>query len=188
LKTITNLGEILQAHADWLNGGEGAKADLRGADLRGANLSGANLNEANLSGANLNWANLNWANLSGADLSGADLSKANLGKIREDFICEIENISSEIPTLRKALVEGRIDGTTYTGDCACLAGTISNGLGIGYQDLPARGFAVNSKSLRERWFLQIRPGHTPETSQACAITVGWIDASFPQEMAAIATN
>jgi hypothetical protein len=46
---------------------------------------------------------------------------------------------------------------------------------VNYLDLPARDFIVDSKSLRERWFLQIKPGHTPENSQACAITVAWID-------------
>ncbi len=45
------LQEILETHSDWLNDGEGERADLRGADLRSADLWGADLRGANLSGA-----------------------------------------------------------------------------------------------------------------------------------------
>ena len=87
--TTDELGASLKAHAAWLSGSGGCKADLGGAYLGGADLGGANLREAylceanlgkaNLGGANLREANLREANLVGANLGGADLVGANLG-------------------------------------------------------------------------------------------------------------
>ena len=65
---------VLDAHARWLRGEGGKRADLRGADLRGANLWGAYLGGADLGGANLRGANLR-----GADLQDADLQDARMG-------------------------------------------------------------------------------------------------------------
>jgi hypothetical protein len=72
----TDLKAILDAHALWLSGDGGEKADLSRADLSGADLRGVNLSGADLSGANLRWADLSGADLRWADLSGADLSGA----------------------------------------------------------------------------------------------------------------
>ena len=95
---MINISEILTAHAAWLRGDGGSRANLRGADLtranlrlanltradltranlRGANLSGANISGANLTRARIADADLSAANISGAELSGADLSDADL--------------------------------------------------------------------------------------------------------------
>lgn len=171
------------ANLQWANLSEAdlSNANLSEANLSGANLSGVNFIGANLSKADLNWANisrsnlskanfewtdlsganlseadfsetkLNGANLIGANLSKADLSEAYLDEIKKDFFDKIQKVPSKIPALRQALVEGHINCTAELG-------------------------IANSNSIIERWFLQIRPGHTPETSQACAITVAWIDS------------
>jgi hypothetical protein len=76
--TSEELKAVLDAHAAWLRGDNGKRANLREANLREANLSGANLSGANLSEANLRGANLRGANLRGANLRGANLSEANL--------------------------------------------------------------------------------------------------------------
>ena len=76
--TPQELRSILEAHARWIQGQGGGRADLSGADLSGANLSGADLSSAYLSSANLRGAYLSGANLSGADLSSANLRGADL--------------------------------------------------------------------------------------------------------------
>ena len=54
----------------------------------------------------------------------------NLRGIKADLIAEILKLPNELEFLRSALIEGRVDGSTYTGDCACLAGTLAHAKGI----------------------------------------------------------
>ncbi|WP_423066053.1 hypothetical protein [Devosia sp. CN2-171] len=77
----------------------------------------------------------------------------------------------EIPGLRLALVEGRVDGSTYSGECACLCGTIANIRKCDFTQLDYR----DSHSLAERWFFAIGKGQTPENNSACKLAVEWID-------------
>lgn len=114
------------------------------------------------------------AYLGGADLSGADLSGADLGEQKNDFWEILLRAPGEIAGLRAALVEGRVDGSTYQGACACLVGTIANVRGVGYIEL-GNGIKPNSDRPAERWFMGIHEGDTPETSQISAITVQWLD-------------
>ena len=51
--TKDEISRFLEAHAKWLTGTGGKKANLSRANLSRANLSGANLSGADLSGANL---------------------------------------------------------------------------------------------------------------------------------------
>jgi hypothetical protein len=165
-----------------------ASADLRGADLRGADLRGANLYDANLRdadlrgadlcGANLRGANLYDANLRGADLydanlRGADLCGANLSSIRVDFWDVLLHAKNEILGLRLALIEGRVDGSTYEGECACLVGTIANVKHCAYDSIEA--LKPDSNRPAERFFLAIKKGDTPENNQASKLAVEWLD-------------
>lgn len=161
-------------------------ADLRGANLSGANLRGADLSAADLSdadlrgaylrgaylrAANLRGANLSGAYLSAADLSGANLRGANLSGARNDFWDVLLRAQPEVPELLAALRKGRIDGSTYTGECACLAGTIANTRHVHYAEL---GFADAQRPI-ERLFLCIRKGDTPDTNPVAKIVEGWIE-------------
>ena len=128
-------------------------ADLSGAYLRGADLSGADLRGADLSDANLSGADLIDADLRGADLSGADLSDADLRSVKADFFMILAMGHTEVPHLIKALREGRVDGSTYRGECACLVGTLENG--------GASGVPHQSDSPAEQWFWPIRKGTKP---------------------------
>jgi hypothetical protein len=148
-------------------------ANLSGANLSGANLSDANLSDANLSGANLSGANLSGANLRDANLRDANLRGANLSGIRNDFWDVLLRAQLEIAGLRLALVEGRVDGSTYEGACACLVGTIANVRHCAYSDIP--NLAPDSNRPIERFFMNISKGSTPENNQCCKIAVGWID-------------
>jgi len=144
------------------------KLNLRGADLSGADLSGADLRDADLSGADLSGADLRDADLSGADLSGAVLRDQ-----KNDFWEILLHAPREIAGLRAALVEGRVDGSTYSGPCACLVGTIAIVRGVGTNDL--EGIRPNSGRPAERWFMGISKDDTPETNQISKLTVEWLD-------------
>jgi uncharacterized protein YjbI with pentapeptide repeats len=149
-------------------------AVLRGAVLRGADLSGADLSGADLRDADLRGADLRGADLRDADLRGAVLRDAVLREQKTDFWEILLRAPREIAGLRSALVEGRVDGSTYEGVCACLVGTIANVRGINYDDL-GNGIKPDSDRPAERWFMNIRKGDTPETNQVSALTVQWLD-------------
>lgn len=158
-------------------------ANCAGADFTGADFTGATLTDTILTGAKLADAIFTGANLRNTILADTDLAAADLAPIREDFITEVRKLPAEIPALRQALVEGRIDGSRYTGKCACLAGTLARAHGDA-PELLRQGYRigalvrVDATSPRERWFLAIRPGHTPDNSQVAAITLGWIDEAM----------
>ncbi len=147
-------------------------ANLTCANLRGANLEGANLRSAYLRSANLRDAYLRSADLRGANLRDAYLRGAYLDPIRTDLHAVLSSAPNEVPALLVALREGRVDGSTYTGECACLVGTIANVRHCNYTEMP--GLTPNSCRPAERWFLAIRKGDTPETNPVAAITEGWI--------------
>jgi len=136
-------------------------ADLRYADLSDANLSGADLRYADLSSADLRYADLRGADLSsanlrGADLRYADLSDADLRSVKADFWAILTTARKEIPGLITAMREGRIDGSTYSGECACLVGTIAN-----VRHVSADTLEQDSSRPAEQWFLMINKGDKP---------------------------
>jgi len=148
-------------------------ADLRGADLRGAVLTRAVLTRAVLTDADLTRAVLTDADLTDADLTRADLTRAVLTPIRDDLWAVLSSSPAEVDGLRAALAEGRIDGSTYEGDCACLVGTLANVRHCKYTAIPT----LNPSSSRaaERFFLAISKGDTPETSQFSRLALEWVD-------------
>jgi len=151
-----------------------AGVSLAGADLRGVNLTGANLAGADLTRADLTRAVLTRAVLADANLAGVSLADAFLGDIREDVEDVLSPAHAEVPGVLAALREGRVDGSAYSGKCACLVGTIANLRNEIYDNLSI-DLQPDSYRPAERWFLGIRPGDTPENSQIVAITVEWIE-------------
>ena len=120
---------------------------------------------------------------SGADLRGANLRGADLGGVKADLIAEILKLPNELEFLRAALIEGRVDGSTYTGKCACLAGTLANAKGIqnyNGETIQANGtpFIADAGSPRERFFLAIKKGDTPETNPVAKIALGWVEEAI----------
>ncbi len=154
-----------------LRGADLRDADLRGANLYGADLRGANLRGADLRDANLRGANLYDANLRGADLRGANLRGANLEKLPTDYINQASRdilfifgcLKSELPEFRKKLIAGEIDGTQYSGECACLIGTMGNldgGIDKVCKTIPF--YEKGTHNAGESWFLNIHKGDKPE--------------------------
>jgi hypothetical protein len=138
-----------------------SSANLSSANLSSANLSSANLSYANLSSANLSSANLSSANLSSADLSSANLSYANLRSFKADLWMTLTQNRHEVPALIAALTEGRVDGSTYEGPCACLVGTIANAKDVSYDELEH-----SASNPAEVWFSMIRNGDKPGDDSA----------------------
>src|SRR5579862_3325113 len=158
-------------------------ANLKDADLYGANLTGAYLKDANLTyaylaganltGANLKGANLTYADLYGANLKGTILSKANLDAIQVDYYDVLSRAPDEVPALLQALRDGKIDGSTYEGECACLVGTIAKVRKVSYTDMET--LKPDSSRLAERWFLAIKKGDTPKTNPVAALVETWTE-------------
>jgi uncharacterized protein YjbI with pentapeptide repeats len=154
-----------------LRGANLSCANLRGADLRGANLSCADLNDANLRGAGLSGADLSDADLSDANLNDADLSGANLRPIRADLYDVLVTARAEARGFLLALQEGRVNGSCYKGECACLVGTIANLRGVD-ADLMDRD---PSRPI-ERFLFGVKKGDTPETNPVAKLVAEWTKA------------
>ena len=164
----------------------GHGADLRDANLRDADLRDADLRDADLRDADLRGANLRGANLRGAKLRGADLGDANLRPFRDDVWAVLSCAPAEAAGVLAALRAGRVDGSAYAGDCACLVGTIANVRGCGYDALPQLTPDVSRPA--EQWFLQIHEGDTPETNPAAALAAQWIEEWLTAMQAAFGSD
>ena len=153
------LKNTLEKHRKWVLGEDGgSRANLRDADLRYANLRYANLRDANLRYA---------------DLEDADLRYANLTIIKTDFFKILTAAKNEATYLYKSLHEGKINGSTYQGECACLVGTIANARDVDYRRL--LDIEVDSGRPAEKWFLSIREGDTPKNNPVSQIVSEWTE-------------
>ena len=163
--TGVNLSGASLAGAD-LSGANLARADLAGADLTGADLTHATFELANLTGVNLEYVNLTHTHLAGA----VNIPPFTLRATRADLFDVLLRAIPEVPALLTALREGRVDGSTYEGDCACLCGTIANARGI---SIDALDFKDPRRPI-ESWFFAIEKGDTPETNAAAKQAEKWI--------------
>ncbi|WP_186158948.1 pentapeptide repeat-containing protein [Burkholderia gladioli] len=170
----------------YLSGAYLSDVDLSGADLRGADLRGAYLRDADLRDADLRDANLSGADLSGANLRDVDLSGADLLPIKADFIEVISQAPREVPALIDALKAGRVDGSTYSGECACLVGTIANARGCSV-DAPQFDIPKDASRPVERFFMAIRKGDTPETNAASKLALEWAETWLDTQRKAFAS-
>lgn len=124
--------------------------------------------------------------LYGANLYGANLDGANLTPIRDDVWAVLSSSPAEVEGLLLALKEGRINGSTYHGDCACLVGTLANVRHCHHGAIP--GLMPNADRAAERFFLMIREGHTPETSEPCKLAAGWVEEWLTRMRSAFAVG
>jgi hypothetical protein len=105
--------------------------------------------------------------------AGVDLKDANLSESKSDFFSILRSAPYEVSGLYDALMQGRIEGSTYEGTCACLVGTIANLQLVDFGRIP--GVIPDPNRPAERWFLAIWEGATPENSQVAQITSEWIE-------------
>lgn len=127
---------------------------------------------------------LSAANLSDANLRDANLRDANLTPIRDDIWAVLSSAPREVPAVIEALKAGSVDGSTYHGPCACLVGTIAKKREVGVDDI--EGLRPNSSRPAERFFMGIRSGDTPETSQHSALALKWCEEWLNSMLAAFA--
>jgi hypothetical protein len=103
---------------------------------------------------------------------GALASRA-FENIRMDFFGRMLLAQHEIPALRQAIVDGKVSGSSYEGECCCFVGTIAKAAHCNYLNLPQ--LKPDSNSETEKWFFGIQTGSTPENNEIARITVLWID-------------
>ena len=91
---------------------------------------------------------------------------------KADFMAIMAWSEPEIPALIAALENGRVNGSAYTGECACLVGTIANARGVNVKNLEK-----DSSRPAERWFMMIskgdKPGDQSPGAYAAARAVEW---------------
>jgi hypothetical protein len=133
----------------------------------------ANLTDADLTDADLTDADLTRANLTHANLTDADLTHADLLQFKSDLWRVLLMYKNEIGGLKQSILDGKINGSQYTGTCACLKGTIANVKGCHIDLLSNITKSVSEPS--EQWFLQFREGHTPTNNNALKLTYEWIE-------------
>ena len=154
-------------------------ADLRGAYLQGADLRGVDLQGAYLQGADLRGVDLQGAYLRGAYLRGVDLRGAKniperyFTMVRDDFWAVLCSSPKEVGGLKQAIIDGKIDGTQYEGNCVCLVGTIAKVKGVNYKELET--LKADSNRLSELFFMNIEKGDTPKTNEFSKKVLGWLE-------------
>jgi len=151
-----------------------ASAALRSLRLTDANFTaGTGFRDAQLTGARLIGPDLIRADLTATVLGLANLRSSELEAIREDLWAVLSLAALEVPAIRAALVEGRVDGGTYYGECACLLGTIANARGCDIYSLESLRPAPDRPI--EHFFLRINRGDRLRANPISRLIVQWID-------------
>ncbi len=79
----------------------------------------------------------------------------------------------EVEGLKQSLIDGKVDGSSYEGECACLVGTIANVCNKKYDSLSI--LKPDSSRPAEIFFMFIEKGDTPKKSKWSKFAVQWID-------------
>lgn len=142
-----------------------------GASLDCASLDCASLDDARLDGARLNGARLVRASFDGAifvHATGIDWTP-----VRDDFWAVLSSVPAEVEGLRQALINGKVDGSSYQGECVCLVGTLANLRGANYQNLGLLRLTLLRPA--EVFFRRINKGDTPDTNEFSKMALDWLD-------------
>jgi hypothetical protein len=109
----------------------------------------------------------------------------DLAAVKEDFLSVVSKLPGEVPYLRLAVIEGRIDGSVYYGECACLKGTLAR-KAVGFTPQTTSEVVVYlrialdircglAESLAEQFFYHIEEGDTPASNPYSAVVLNWLD-------------
>jgi hypothetical protein len=95
------------------------------------------------------------------------------------FIVLLHSIS-EVKFLKQNIIEGKINGSTYDGECSCLSGTLVRGTIVnnGTTETLRRNTILACRDASrpiERFFLGIKTGDKPETSQFSKLALQWVE-------------
>ena len=158
MSTITPelLKATLAEHLKWWQGEGGKRANLRGADLSGANLRSA-------------------------DLRGAVGIRSYFEQVKADMFAVLATAPTEAPAVLAALEAGKVDGSTYDGECACLVGTMEHAAQNGSRFDVLAQIPRDASRPAEVFFQRIRPGDTPSNSPDAAIASVWVREFIAQQ-------
>lgn len=112
------------------------------------------------------------------DVLEKDLTSSYTDLCRGDFfnIIDLSDVKKDVPFLRKAILEGRIDGESYDGECVCLIGTLAKARKEHYENLCKDvDYYPGLHYPAEAWFFNIKRGDTPETSFFSKKVLEWCD-------------
>jgi uncharacterized protein YjbI with pentapeptide repeats len=101
------------------------------------------------------------------------LKTGALESVKNDFFGRMLRQKNEVPFLKQAIIDGKINGSQYEGDCCCFVGTIAKAAHCNYKELPK--LKPDSDSPTEKWFMALRPGYTPANNSVAKITFDWIE-------------
>lgn len=160
------------------------RARLNHANLRGTNLTEASFNCADMFGCNLTDATIHETDFTHADLSAATLTGTSMAShieaVRQDLELVLSWAPHEAPAVLAALEAGQVDGRVYSGDCACLVGTIAKERKVHMRQIPVRArarpgeLAQDPYAPAEYWFRRILPGQTPQNNADAALAAMWV--------------
>jgi hypothetical protein len=115
----------------------------------------------------------NDAKIKTLDANGASF----VANARENYFCILAKARSYVPALIEALEAGRINGSVYAGECACLAGTPEQERGCDHNRIVFRDYHPPA----ERMFFAIGPGMTPDRNSVARQAVAWAREFMAQE-------
>jgi hypothetical protein len=150
--------------------------DLQWGDVRWGDLR---LGDVRL--GDVRWGDVRLGDVRLGDVRLGDLwwGDVRLGDVRlgdaiwQDYFDVLWRAPHEVAGLISALKNGKVDGSTYESECACLVGTIANLQHCNYNDIP--GLVPDRSRPIERFFLAIGTESTPENNPWSRVAVRWAE-------------